>query len=83
VPRDGLDGAVRLGSAESLRVLLPVIAAISLASFVMSGIIALTDSQPVPAVISFVIAGGWAVVLVLFAVERRRRRSRAAGAGRP
>jgi hypothetical protein len=72
---------VKLGSAESLRVLLPVIAAISLASFVMSGIIALTDSQTVPAVISFVIAGGWAVVLVLFAVERRRRRSRAAGAG--
>ena len=73
---------MKLSSAEGLRVVLPVIAAISLASFGMSGIIALTDARPVPALISFVIAGAWAVVLVLFAVERRRRRSGASGAGR-
>jgi uncharacterized membrane-anchored protein len=73
---------VKLSSAESLRVLLPVIAAISLVSFGMSGLIALTESHTVPAVISFVIAGAWAVVLVLFAVERHRRRARTSGAGR-
>jgi hypothetical protein len=84
MPSDGSSAhagyAVKLSSPESLRVLLPVIAAISTISFAMSGIIALTDSHTAPALISFVVAGAWAVVLVLFAVERRRRRSRTSGA---